>query len=164
MCIEVDGRCNGTVECIGGNDEINCWITEVPESYNSLLTPPSDSGQSQVNVSVRVYDILDLDEDENKIRFKFKIYLFWRDTRLRFSNLRKEKLRNILSSLEFNKIWKPSLAIKDTNILFREINEPPSVIVRKESSHSQAAPNSVLLNSFIFDGEQSILQYKEMIR
>ena len=47
---------------------------------------------------------------------------------------RNEKVRNKLSSDEFHAIWKPELSIEDTNIFHREINEPPSILIIKESN------------------------------
>ena len=160
----VEGRCNGTVECLSGNDEIDCKIAIMPESYSNKLPPPSMKGQIEVNVSVIVFDILELNENENKIRFVYKIYLFWKDSRVEFYNLREDKARNILSKTEFSQIWKPSLSIQDTNIYHREINEAASILITKESNSSRAAPNAVLLNSLIYEGKQSIIQHKEKIR
>lgn len=113
---------------------------------------------------MRVYDILDLNEDENKIRFVYKIYLFWKDPRIDFYNLRENKVRNILSKGEISKIWKPALSIKDTNTFFREINEAASILIKKETNSSRTATDVILPNSKIYEGKQSIIQRKEMIR
>ena len=43
-----EGRCNGTVECLSGNDEIDCQINLVTDSKSPKLLP----GQIKVNVLV----------------------------------------------------------------------------------------------------------------
>lgn len=57
-------------------------------------------------------------------------------------------------------IWTPKLAIKDIDLFFREENEAPSLLVKKEEESDKTAPYSVLINARIHNGVQCSLRKK----
>ena len=165
LCIPIEGRCNNTLECNDGSDEIQCQILKIDQSYNKALPPPSDLGHKVlVNVSVRVVDIIDIDENLNQFRVKFKIYLFWTDQRMTFFNLKSEKTLNRLEWEEIDLMWKPIISMKDIEIYNREINEDESVQIKKPEAPLRTIDIDSVDNAMVYGGNVSIIGWRKMYR
>ena len=52
LCIDIDGRCNGVINCKDKTDEMECRVVQIDSGYNKLLTPPPGEGNEKVPVMI----------------------------------------------------------------------------------------------------------------
>lgn len=162
-CLSLEGRCNGTEECLDGSDELNCLSVKLNPSYKHQR-PPEEYKIMQVNVSVKVEDILKIKENENEFRARFKVSLYWQDQRITFYDLSNNLYSNEISSEDYVKIWRPKLAYRDMNIYHREINSDPFISVLINNYTYTTLDIQHLRNSKIFRDGQTTLQWEIVLR
>ena len=163
ICINLEDRCNGKIECGDGSDEIDCKIVHINSTYNKLLSP-SLNKSVEILVQVKVKDIIKIDENSNEFRVKFRISLKWNDYRLTFYNLKKKEKENRLSVEGSNSIWKPEIYIEDIYKFNREINEEASVLIERKNDTYKTLDITNLYNERLFSGEDNSLLWKETFR
>ena len=88
----------------------------------------------KINVTIffHLIQILNLDINQGKIDLKINLTLQWMDKRLTFLHLNQNKVSNVLSSSEFDSVWKPDIIYtnKDTNPYY--VNVKPEITVGLE--------------------------------
>ena len=77
---------------------------------------PVQISPTQVNVSIKIFNVMNIDEVENTIALKFEIKLEWFDHRLSFNDLKPHRLfLNKLHKLDIEKIWLPLIIYQSTD-------------------------------------------------
>ena len=114
-------RCNGNNNCNDASDEFNCEKIMVPKSYLNEAPPPSidDDMLTDIFLSITVIEVMDLNEVNAAMVLQYRMTLRWRDSRIKFRNLKKENFLNTVGREDAAKIWYPQVVFYNT----REMEE-----------------------------------------
>ena len=88
----------------------------IPETYIPDVPPPPivDNLLADVFLRIDVIKFLNLVEVDESMDLKYRMTLKWKDSRLRFRNLKKENYLNTLGKDEAGKIWYPRVIFYNT--------------------------------------------------
>ena len=120
QCVSMKYRCDQLPDCKDKSDEKGCNLLVLIEGYNKIV-PPFDKNTSgtivpvSVDVSLRLMSLMNIDENENTIDLQFEIILDWKDSRISYSNLKKEFFLNALTEENIESIWLPLVVYENTN-------------------------------------------------
>ena len=120
-------RCDGNNNCYDASDELNCEKIMVPKSYLNEAPPPpmDDDIFAYIFLSINVIEVLDLNEVDAAMVLQFRMTLRWRDSRVKFRNLKKENFLNTVGREDAAKIWYPQVVFYNT----REMEETKVKII-----------------------------------
>ena len=110
-------------------------------------------------VSLKVFDIVDLDELHMSYTVNFRIQLKWFDSRIIFRNLKPTDWENKLDSSEIEKIWTPTLYIKDSNIVYVEAGQKIQEGIGSVRIHRNGSPKenelSEIDEDYLYPGDEN---------
>ena len=109
--------CDYTQHCDDNEDEANCNLLEIEQSYNKYKAPTISSFKdgevtlmkTQINASVMVSSVLDVDQDDASFTVLFDLNLRWNDPHVKFFYLKGQKEQNHITKKLSKKIWMPSI-------------------------------------------------------
>ena len=107
-------RCDGSPDCLDDSDEFKCDILIIDEYYNKDIISDQNKENIDLFVDLIITNIITIEDNRNLFRPSFEITFQWQDFRLRFQNLKKNKL-NVLKPFELEQIWEPILLLDDVN-------------------------------------------------
>ena len=92
------------------------------DGYNKKV-PPFEKASSlgnpvipvNVDVSIRLLNIMSINEVDNSIDLQFEIILEWKDYRINYSNLKDQPYLNTLTDEDIEKVWLPLLIYDNTD-------------------------------------------------
>lgn len=125
-CIPIYQRCDQVCQCKDNSDEMNCDRLFINSTYQKQQSPEPE-GNTAINFTVEIVDILDIDEMASVMRILYKRRLCWADLRIKWRNIKmddddmmKEGIR--ISDKESDMIWKPIVLENDIDLLNRNIH------------------------------------------
>ena len=120
QCIDIEERCDQSIDCEDSSDENNCKLLNMEKNYNKG-TPPffldkktKTIKTAKVNISLTVTDVLDIKEVKHEIELKFHLLMEWFDSRLKFHNLKESLSSNVPTEAEIKSLWLPSVIFSNT--------------------------------------------------
>ena len=110
-------------------------------------------------ISMDIYDIQNIDELHMMFTVQFRIQLKWFDSRIIFRNLKPTDWENKLDSSEIEKIWTPTLYIKDSNIVYVEAGQKIQEGIGSVWIHRNGSPKenelSEIDEDFLYPGHEN---------
>ena len=168
-CVPLDYRCDVRIDCKDKSDEKNCDIVKFKDYHYSkeIIYIGSTNRHTKLNVSflLTIKNFLELNENNGVFRVNFLIKINWNDNRLNFLNLKKNSAENILTSREFEEIWKPILIFQNKEVWRHDVNIGPKVAIEMNSMISTSTFDSTSpIDDLIYDGQRNYLSLKMDIR
>ena len=69
---------------------------------------------AKIHLSINVIEVLDLNEVDSAMVLQYRMTLRWRDSRVKFRNLKKENFLNTVGTSDAEKIWYPQVVFYNT--------------------------------------------------
>ena len=155
-------RCDGRVDCKDKSDEKDCGRAVIDSTYNKAMTPPplEDSDKVSVELSVVLQAILNLDEIGGIMYIKYVLLATWRDPGLTFHNLKRDANRNLLSEMEWSRIWVPRVIFDNTEAAEKSIMDKDAIIrvLANENFTHTTTDFHHHQNIYIFKGKETKLE------
>lgn len=164
LCIMLDERCNGVVDCKDKVDEVDCNIAEIDPSYNKLLPPPPEEGKNkvQVQVDVTINSLNSFELIDSSFELEFVLALKWFDSRLVFNNLRESQNSNVMGPDEKSAIWFPSIILENTKKKHKFIIDAEADISIERNETGKLADSTFTENKMLFSGDGNPIHYKRL--
>ncbi|KAG7171177.1 Glutamate-gated chloride channel alpha-like 1, partial [Homarus americanus] len=134
-CINVTLRCDKKIDCADASDEDRCNPVLIPKGYDKTLPPPFTDNKfpATIQVDVDFKFIRSIMILEFSLSLDLKLTRRWRDSRLRFRNLREDVTHNVVETL--SEVWLPELSITGADNLVANSQERKDVnFVDKQDS------------------------------
>ena len=167
QCIDIEERCDQSIDCEDSSDENNCKLLDMEINYNKG-TPPFILDKkskaitiAKVNISLTITDVLDIVEVKHEIELKFHLLMEWYDSRLKFHNLKQSLSSNVPTEKEINSIWLPNLIFSNTKNNDATYLTPDTIIaVMREGTIAHADAEAVHEVN-IFDGAENRVTFQQ---
>ena len=167
-CISMNDRCDGKMDCSEGLDEDQCEAITTFGGYNVHLVPPPLYGQAKftINISIIIDNIISINENEGEFIVKYTIIRQWFNPQLTFTNLKTDRLQNLLSNDDTKKMWMPWMTLenikdKEANIKTDRLDtvsiNPNSDYIFKRSSRT------FLHNTRFFKGSENAIHHQRQL-
>ena len=172
QCFDPELRCDGYQHCDDTSDELDCHLLSLPETYNNHI-PPSiavkignmyQTTKAKIHTSFSVHSIIAINEQDSTFSLIFELLLNWTDHRFRLNFLKKDSSKNILSELDYERIWHPKYR-------FSILKDLSSVDDRREhiSVKNTREPQLIYSDYFLqpiesYLGNETTIQMKKMIQ
>jgi hypothetical protein len=167
-CTTDEERCDGKCDCTDNSDEVDCKFIIFPDDYNSEVIVPLWSDEKlTLYINLHLQEVLDIKINEGKINLKLNVTSTWLDQRLNYIYLNPDTSLNILSSYEFDLVWKPKFIYenKDTSPYFVNIEPEISISLEQSVSNESYRFDDIFgTTTKMYYGELNPLQWSSVIR
>jgi Neurotransmitter-gated ion-channel ligand binding domain/Low-density lipoprotein receptor domain class A len=167
-CTTDEKRCDGTCDCIDDSDEVDCKFILFPDDYNQeVIAPMWGTQKVHLQLDLHLQEVLDIKINDGKINLKLNVTATWLDPRLNFIYLNPDIRLNILSSTEYDSVWKPKFIYENKDTSPHFVNIKPEISISKEQSMSNllySFDNIYKTTTAKFTGELNPLQWSSVIR
>ena len=150
------------------SDEKGCRIVNLDMDYNKIVPPFTIEGNLgsggrilpvQVNISIKLLNIVDIDEVDYSITFQFEITLEWLEYRASYNNLKKDIYMNSLTEDDIDLLWLPTIIYantdqKETTRLGENWEWRTNVFISKEGEFTISS-DEVVDETRIFKGSEN---------
>ena len=167
QCIDIEERCDQSVDCEDSSDENNCQMLYIEKNYNKEMPPfilnktTKSIRTANVNVSVTIVDILDIVEVKHEIELKFHLLLEWLDPRLKFLNLKESLSSNVPTSAEVANLWLPSVIFSNTKDNEATYLTADTIIAIQRERQVSQAEEDVVDEVNIFEGSENRITFQQ---
>ncbi|KAK3875259.1 hypothetical protein Pcinc_019858 [Petrolisthes cinctipes] len=110
-CININQVCDRRVQCPDTSDELDCSTVKLPKGYQTTLPPPSLTQESPLPVylNLTLNTFGSIDAIRNRFTVELMVRMIWKDQRLQFKHLRRDRQLNIILPSEAQNIWVPTV-------------------------------------------------------
>ncbi|MCL4142495.1 UNVERIFIED_CONTAM: hypothetical protein GTU68_026898 [Idotea baltica] len=110
-CIALEKRCNLKLECPDQSDESECTLIDVPTGYKNTIPPPPTQPPKPlyIHFSTNIISFPAIRTQDLTFETSIELHLRWRDQRLTYQNLKRDRSLNLLSFEQAGIIWTPKL-------------------------------------------------------
>ncbi|XP_068246671.1 uncharacterized protein [Palaemon carinicauda] len=110
-CIPIREVCDRRVQCQDLSDETDCSMVVLPRGYQTTLPPPSQNMNNPLPVyfNLTLNSFEKIDAINNEFAAEITVRMIWKDMRLMFKNLRRDRQLNIILPSEAYTIWIPTV-------------------------------------------------------
>ena len=153
----MDLRCDSKADCDDFSDERACRIIELDSNYMKDKIPPKLEDESGVRVTIGVdlISILNIDVVKGKLHTQIQLSFAWKDPRVTFHNLKKDRNLNLLSPREQELLWIPDIIFKNTETRLVSINDAKTFIAIDQQGSFRWIAENVLNNVFLYRGDEN---------
>ena len=164
-CIPISQRCDNIRNCIDGSDEDECNLIDIPQSYDKLEPPTSNSLEPlMVTISIIIENINGIDTKQMMIDITMKVTMWWKDERLTFRNLSPNN-RKLIKLAVGRKLWLPTNYILYQNeIVGQEYVD--NAVTLSAKTNSSPLPFDVYLHreERLYRGIDTLLKIQKRVR
>jgi hypothetical protein len=162
-CIALAARCDASIDCSDGADEIGCNIISLPENYNKAVA--SGTEKFDIIIKTEILNIFSIDENLGKIRLTLGISMEWFNPQLTFLNLKSNEDLNVLEDNEYSLIWKPILVLVNMEKKDFEDNVSPYIVIHTDylANYSLADYNT-MYSTKLYNGSSTKLRWYSAFR
>ncbi|XP_069971531.1 gamma-aminobutyric acid receptor subunit theta-like [Penaeus vannamei] len=155
-CIRKRLRCDLSVDCSDQSDEMNCDVVIIPEGYSVKIPPPREAVKPvPFKVFLTIRSIKDFDLTKFRLTVDLMASVKWTDSRLGYSNLRRDYKANRLRNIDL--VWVPTLTLIDgTKGTAKGIIHSRVVFVYRVSDELPD-DESIILEDYKYDGTLNFL-------
>ena len=120
----------------------------------------SGSTKVSVELSVVLQEILKLDEIGGIMYIKYVLLAKWKDPGLTFHNLKRDPNQNLLSEVEWSRIWVPRVIFDNTEATEKSIMDKDAIIrvLANENFTHTTTDIHHHQNIYVFDGKNTNLE------
>ena len=165
-CVSLDERCDGKTDCEDRSDEEDCKAFVTFNGYNKLFAPPPTENETTLSIqtSIDIDEIIDIDENEGFFTAKFTIIRKWRNSQLTYQNLKRNPIKNKLSTNDFGRMWKPYVIFQ--NIRHRDDYKKTDVldvltIIPNQEFNFELSDRTQFRNKRLFKGDENIIDFQQ---
>ena len=146
ICIPMNKRCNGKLECKDGSDEDNCDLVVFNNGYNKYLVPMDSNSKFTVSVYLYILEISYINEIDGYFTTLLDVGRKWYDHNIRFRNLQK-KGRNRISTLDKSLLWYPYIVFSNVETItdLKKTDYPDEWIVIPNDDYFHTRADQVLV-------------------
>ena len=167
-CITLDDRCDGKTDCQDRSDEEECKTFVTFNGYNKLFAPPPLENQTKllINISVNINKIIEINENEGFFTAKMTLFCKWRNSQLTYQNLKRNPIKNELSTDDIERMWKPYFVFENIrhNDDYKRTNEKDFMtIIPGQEFHFELSDKTNFRNTRLFRGAENAFHYERQL-
>ncbi|XP_069167656.1 LOW QUALITY PROTEIN: uncharacterized protein [Procambarus clarkii] len=163
-CIDLAKRCDLRIDCPDDSDEAVCSILDIPQGYRTVIPPPpiNDSQSLHVSFSIKVISFPTIATQDLRFTATLQLRLRWKDTRLNFHNLKKDRTLNLLSRESVEDIWTPLVFFSNAlGNVFTNLELGSRVECVREGP-SEPGPHHLPDEVNVFSGHENSLEMSQL--
>ena len=168
QCIDLERRCDQTINCKDESDEDDCRMLFMKENYNKKISAfrfnekTKENIPVSVKISMAIKKILKIEEVDHVFSVKFRLVMEWYDHRLNYYNLKEQRSSNSLSLEEVEKLWIPYVVFENTENSEATQSDPSSeVLITREGGFTSSGVD-IIEERNIFLGSRNRITFQQV--
>ena len=167
-CVTMDKRCDGKEDCQDYSDERACTSIQTFDGYNKFRVPHPIGNQTKliVNLSIFIDKIINIDENNGYFKIKMRMVRTWYNPHLKFINLKRTAVKNLMSSDDMKIMWVPWSVFHNIEHLNEAKNTGTKeilMIIPSPGFKFTRSDKTNFQNTRIFEGSENAIYYENEI-
>ena len=168
QCIDLERRCDQTVNCKDESDEDHCKMIFMKDNYNKKISAfkydekTKENIPVSVKISMDIKKILKIEEVNHVFSVKFRLVMEWYDHRLNYYNLKEQRSSNSLSLKEVEKLWIPYIVFENSENSEATKSDPDSEVLITREGGFTSSGEEVIEERNIFLGSKNRITFQQV--